>query len=176
MHRLEGGQLRAAWRLDGVGSATVSALRAIDQSEFDVRLELDRLGEAEFALADSLPETFSRARYILMLESADGTRVVSDTLEVRPEIGSGQPRLRCASVQRGSTLAFALVLDRDAEDVKIAAFDIAGRRVRSLPAGAFHAGVHERTLDVSGAGPGLYYVEVKLGGGARAIARVALLQ
>lgn len=176
MHRLEGRKLRATWRMDGVGGSTVGALRAIDPGDFDVRLELDRFGEADFSLADSLPQAFSRARYVLVLDAPEGKRIVSDTLEVRPEASSGRPRLRCASVQRGSTLAFSLVLDRDAENVEISVFDVAGRRVRSFAPAALGPGVHERAFDVSGAGPGLYYVEARLGGGLRAIARVALLR
>ena len=63
-----------------------------------------------------------------------------------------------------ATVAFVLP---EAAEVQVSVYDVLGRRVALVAAGAFEAGRHEAALDASALPAGLYVVRLQAGGAAR---------
>lgn len=74
---------------------------------------------------------------------------------------------------RGTT-TLAFTVPRETQ-VRLALYDVAGRRVRTLVDGTRSAGRHEVTLDPAGLAPGVYFARLEAAGGI-AVARVVRIR
>ena len=59
-------------------------------------------------------------------------------------------------------------------DVRVAVYDVLGRRVATLASRALSAGTHALPLDAAPLAPGLYVVRAEVGGGAVLVRRLTV--
>jgi flagellar hook assembly protein FlgD len=113
--------------------------------------------------------------YRLELEDATGAIVRSGAVPL--EVTGPEPWIDLeVFVQRAGLVRIAYRLPRTMLDVDLAAYDAAGRRVRSLDRGAREAGTHTFLWDARGdsghlLARGVYWIRLQAGGATR-VARI----
>ena len=175
-HLVEGQLLRASWSVADGGAYEVSALRAVDDAEFSPCAALERSGEHELTLTDSLPAIFSRASYVLARMVDGSSHPISDTLVIRSRRDTKGLAIRCPSPQYGSALLLELDAGVAADAIEVAVFDVAGRRVHEAQLRHPGVGANRLTLDIATVRQGLYFVRVSDSDGRRASTQVVRLK
>lgn len=175
-HVVEDKLLRATWWLADGGAPDVTALRAVDDGEFSPHGTLERSGEHELTLADSLPANFSRASYVLVRMINGASHSISDTLVIRSRRDTKGLAISCPSPQYGSVLLLELDAATAANAIEVTVFDVAGRRVHEARLKHPGVGANRLTLDLATVRQGLYFVRVSDSDGRRASTQVVRLK
>lgn len=173
---VEGRLLRATWWLAAGGVLDVIAVRAVDDGGFGPHGALERSGEHELTLVDSLPASFARVSYLLTGEIDGVSRPISDTLVIRPQQRTASFAVHCPSPQYGSALSLDLDAGVAADAIEVTVFDVAGRRVYEARLKHPGAGARSLTLDLPAARQGLYFIRVFDSSGRRANTRVVRIR
>ncbi len=174
-HALIGRSVHATWQLAGAAASAVTALRALDDSAFELIAPPRWIGASSISLDDAIPVGSTRARYVLTAADGSSVRPVSDTLEVRVEAAAVRLALRAPTIQRGGILVLELNLPDPARPVDITVYDLAGRRVHRTRLAQPVPGVQQLHLRLDSPAPGVYLVEARGSGGQQALLRIVLL-
>lgn len=114
---------------------------------------------------EDIPFETEQVTYRLRQEDLDGTTTLSDDTTV--ELGApSETRLHAPfpnPVRGRATLRFELA---EAADIRIAVYDVLGRRVRTVARGRVDTGRHQRRLQVGDLPAGTYFVQMQVGNAA----------
>jgi len=116
---------------------------------------------------DDLPYAADSVRYRLKQEDIDGTTHLTDPVTIARGGPDGLELLGPAPnpVRQRATVRYGVPESIDGT-VQMRLYDVMGRRVRSVEAGA-EAGRHAQTLDVDGLSSGVYFLRLQAAGQAR---------